>query len=82
MVRRQAGWWAYSSTCRVLITRPSSARARARLEGLGPRSNVRKIAEGMTVPARSEAVSRQISSQLSVMSRVLMRLRASPFSGP
>jgi hypothetical protein len=25
---------------------------------------VRKIAEGMTVPARSEAVSRQISSQL------------------
>ena len=25
---------------------------------------------------------RQISSQLSVMSRVLMRLRASPFSGP
>jgi hypothetical protein len=43
---------------------------------------VRKIAEGMTVPARSEAVSRQISSQLPVMSRVLMRLRASPFSGP
>jgi len=63
-----------------LITRPSSARARARLEGLGPRCNVRKIAEGMTVPARSEAVSRQISSQLPVMSRVLMRLRASPFS--
>jgi hypothetical protein len=41
-----AGSWAYSSTCRVLITRPSSARARARLEGLGPRCNVRKIAEG------------------------------------
>ena len=49
-----------------MITRPSSARARARLEGLGPPCNVRKIAEGMTVPARSEAVSRQISSQLSV----------------
>jgi len=43
---------------------------------------VRKIADGTTVPARSEAVSRQISSQFSVMSRVLMRLRASPFSGP
>jgi len=50
--------------------------------GAGPRCNVRKIAEGMTVPARSGAVSRQISSQLPVMSRVLMRLRASPFSGP
>jgi hypothetical protein len=43
---------------------------------------VRKIAKGMTIPARSEAVSLQISSQLSVMSRVLMRLCASPFSGP
>jgi hypothetical protein len=34
---------------------------------------VRRIAEGMTVPARREAVNRQISSQFSLMSRVLMR---------
>lgn len=38
----------------LLITWPSPARARARLEGLGPRCNVRELAEGMRVPARSE----------------------------
>lgn len=41
------------NTCSVLMIRPSSARARARLEGFGPRCRVRRIAEVVTVPACS-----------------------------
>jgi hypothetical protein len=39
------------------------------------------IAEAVTVPARREAVSRQIWSQFSTMSLVLMRCSASPARG-
>ena len=52
-----------------------AGRGRAALQGAQDR-------RGTTVPARSEAVSWQISSQCPAMSRVLMWLRASPSSGP
>jgi hypothetical protein len=39
---------------------------------------LRKIIDGTTVPARTDTVSRQISSQFSAIRRVLMKFRASP----
>ena len=64
------------------MTRPSSASALARLEGFGPRCRERRIAEGVTVRASREAVRRQIWSHWLVISAVLTRLRARPYSGP
>jgi hypothetical protein len=64
------------------MTRPSSASARPRLNGFGPRWRERRIAEGVTVRASREAVRRHIWSHWLVMSGVLILLRASPWSGP
>jgi len=48
----------------------------------GPRRPELTRRAGAGVPPRSEAVSRQISSQCSAMSRVLIWLRVGPSSGP
>jgi transposase len=44
--------------------RPSSPRARARVEGRPLRRNERRSSEARTVPSRSEPATRNVSSQL------------------
>ena len=51
-------------------------------EGVAAFAAAEQVVDRTAVPARSEAASRQISSQCSAMSRVLMRWRASPCAGP
>jgi hypothetical protein len=63
-------------SCRIL----SQSARRGRSPVVGGWLVVRKIADGTTVPARRDAVSRQISSQFSAITRVLVRFRASPLS--
>lgn len=63
----------------LLITWPSPARTRARLEGLGPRCNVRELAEG--IAAGAAGLSAQPCGRQAAQSAIARSFAGHPGSG-